>query len=166
MNESPLCIVPVDDIPRGEPCPTDDLVSLYNTCLKLEELCAQEHGMGLSAVQVGIPWQLFVICAPDKTYRYFLNCEYRSLKDKRSSSLEGCLSLRDEEGNLRYFEVSRYDEIRLSGKELVTEPELKVVDVRLEADDFYSILYQHEIDHQNGILISDIGKEYSLWDWD
>ncbi len=40
---------------------------------------------------------------------------------------------------------------------------LRVEQVSLEPKDFYRNVFQHEIDHQNLVLISDIGVEFEVW---
>jgi peptide deformylase len=178
-----LAIVPVEQIPKEtSPCPVDDLQVLFKTCLQMENVCLTDDGVGLSAAQVGIPWKLFVVRyrggsvrtglppKPARIYfRYFLDCKYESLGDEKDKSLEGCLSLRHPDGRFRHFEVERYKRVRVVGKEFLTRvmvgdiATMKVIDVTLEPDDVYRIVFQHEIDHQNNILISDIGKEINIW---
>ena len=40
---------------------------------------------------------------------------------------------------------------------------MNLVTFEKKYDGFFSSILQHEIDHQNGILISDIGKEMDLY---
>lgn len=134
--------------------PIDDLPKLYKTCLEMQELCKKENGVGLSAVQVGIPWKLFVIRITDKKYRYFIDCEYEPIGTTKIQSVESCLSLRDLKKKLFFFQVERFERIKVKGFELLTEEELKIVPFEQDFDDFSSVLYQHEIDHHHGILIN------------
>src|SRR5581483_11853044 len=110
--------------------------------------------------------KLFIVLHQDKKeyyYKYLLNCEYNGDGEK-GKSIEGCLSLRTEEGNLRRFEVRRYPKVTVTGKELViTDNGLELKDLNETLDGLYSIVYQHEIDHQNDTLISDIGVEVELY---
>src|SRR5688572_16474358 len=112
-----LSIVPVDKIPKEiVDCPTDNLVQLYRTCLQMAMLCIKENGIGLSAVQVGIPWRLFVVRYIDNgkdSFRFFLNSRYTPTTEDKEKSLEGCLSLRDKWGELRHFQVDRYTNIKV-----------------------------------------------------
>jgi peptide deformylase len=161
-----MVIVPVDQIPKAVETPIDNLIKIYDVCLRMEQVCHDQNGVGLSAVQVGIPWKLFVICAdsyskfdPPEKYGYFVNCDYIGIGDK-VLSMEGCLSLRDEAKNLRRFQVERFKKIRLFGKKLIVTKTLSLVDIDVEIDiQQQSIVFQHEIDHHNDILISNIGKE-------
>lgn len=163
VNFKFLSIVPVDEIPKtiGD-CPTTSLVDLYKLCSYMEELCVKEKGIGLSAVQVGVPWKLFVVRYPT-CFRYFIDCEYTPLAEEKEKSLEGCLSLKKPDGALRFFEVERFKKIKFHGKELKLSPKLELVDVQEEPTDHYRIVYQHEIDHHRLVLISDIGTELELW---
>lgn len=154
-------IVAVSDIPLAQDAPTDNLIELFRVCTQLERVCQDNHGAGLAAVQVGIPWKLFVVLR-DTGYDYFVNCEYDGLGEKKKS-IEGCLSLRDEKG-LRRFEVDRYPTIWLKGKKLiVTDAGLELQDVNKVVEGFHAIVCQHEIDHHRNLLISDIGKEIEIY---
>ena len=170
MNDS-LLIVPIEQIPKIESIvntPTDDLLQIYKLCLQMEKLCTNENGIGLSAVQVGINHKLFIAIHPksygknNRTYDYFVNCNYNPVGDDKTTSMEGCLSLKDKNGNLRYFEVSRYKKIRLGGYQFIIDPEMSLKPIEMEVEGLFSIVYQHEIDHNLGVLISDIGKEIEI----
>lgn len=64
-------LVEVNAIPKAEAVPTDKITEVYNVCLKMADVCKKNHGIGLAAVQVGIPWKLFVI--DHKRPRYYVN---------------------------------------------------------------------------------------------
>lgn len=156
-------IVPVEAIPKAEETPTDNLVDLYKTCLKMALCCDKLEGVGLSAVQVGIPWKLFVIKHQDNKFCYYVNCEYEPHGEDRVDSIERCLSLRYTDGSLKSYKLSRFKKIRVIGHILDDSgdtPLLKKADFSIGG--FYGIVFQHEIDHHNNILISDIGKETGL----
>lgn len=148
--------------------PLDNPLLILKTCISMQEICEKEDGIGLSAVQVGIPWKLFVIKAmpgssfetPNR-YGYFINCGYEPLTiSKKIISTEGCLSLRTVSGGIRQFEVERYDQIRVIGKKMTVYQGIDIKDVNFGCAVLgQSIVFQHEIDHHLGILISDKGKE-------
>lgn len=149
-------IVPVSQLPTQIiDCPTDNLLSIYRTCLEMSDLCDKSNGIGLSAVQVGIPWRLYVI--KYENYRYFLNCQYKGIGEQ-IDSLEGCLSLPN-----RHFMVKRFSKVHVQGQELVLENKLKIKTFDEELEGLYAIVHQHESDHSSNILISDIGTEYDVW---
>jgi len=162
-----LEIVPLDKIPVAEDVPLDNLMSVYKTCLDLQDACEFGDGVGLSAVQVGIAWKLFVVRYGNK-FSYFVNCKYEPLVDPRLrtlQSIEGCLSLRKDDGSFRSFLVNRYPKIKVTGKSLVVGeyPVIQDIDLRL-SDDRMTVVFQHEIDHQFGTerLISVIGEEKEI----
>lgn len=157
-----LSIVPPAVIPHGGTCPLDNLGKLYKLALLMQKICDEEEGIGLSAVQVGIPFNFFVVKF-DSNYRYFLNCEYTALSEKKTTSVEGCLSLKTPQNKLRHFVVRRFEKIVVKGKELLADPNLSVIDIELFPEDYYKDVFQHEIDHQLQILISDIGQEIFLY---
>jgi peptide deformylase len=153
-----LKIVPVKEIPKANNWLSNDLVQLYNYCLEMEAICSKNDGVGLSAVQVGLPFNFFVV-KHDNLYRHMVNCSYEPLDDDKFSSLEGCLSIRSFVGSLRRFEVPRYRKVRVKGKALLAQDNLCLSEIDIELNGYYAVVYQHEIDHANDILISQIGKE-------
>lgn len=160
--KAPLSIVPVADIPQASDVPVDNLIDVFRIITQMEKICTDQQGIGLSAVQLGIPWKLFVI-QRDIGYEYYINCEYNGIGQK-GKSIEGCLSLKDAQGNLRRFEVDRYSSIQLKGKQLKISdsPSLVLEEVDRVEHGLYAIVMQHEIDHETGILISKIGTEIEL----
>lgn len=163
MKPNPISIVPVASIPSVTvDVPIDNLLDVFRLITQMEHLCTDKKGIGLSAVQVGIPWKLFIV-QRGNGYEYYLNCEYSAVGQKEKS-IEGCLSLYDRDGNLRRFEVDRYSSVRIKGQQLKVSdsPCLILEDIDHIETGLYSIVFQHEIDHQNDILISQIGTEIEI----
>jgi peptide deformylase len=167
-------VVPIDQIPKKEDIrdvPTESPIGVYRLCQEMEGICERERGVGLAAVQIGIPWRLFIVKSENDKftkrglYGYFLNCEYEPLTDERVVSLEGCLSVRSPDGRRRNFQVERYADIRLKGTQLtILNNALRFIPVDVEIHfDEQSVVFQHEIDHQHSILINDIGKEVFVY---
>lgn len=176
-----LHIVPVEDIPKSEDVknvPLDQLAEIYKICTKMVDVCEAENGIGLSAVQVGLPFKLFImkgsenskLCQPEQ-YCFFLNCTYEpscvpSDLDKevvKATSIEGCLSIRSPEGRLRHFRVERYTNILLNGLRFF-DTKLEIEEMKnVPIDGFEAIVLQHEIDHHFGVTINQIGQEVFLW---
>ena len=105
-------------------------------------------GIGLAAIQVGVPRQMLVIDlskeGEDKAPQVFINPEILAFSEARSAYEEGCLSIPD-----YYAEVERpasitVKHVTLEGKE-----------VTIEADGLLATCLQHEIDHLNGVLFID-----------
>jgi len=164
-------IVPVKDIPKYlEDMPLDKPMEIFKVFQKMEKLCVAENGVGLSAVQVGIPWPMFLTRVNDKTSCY-VDCKYTPiLRDnigspvnKKINSIEGCLSLR-QNGKLLRFKVKRHPKVRIKGQQLFWHDRPRLEPVDLTLDGVAAVVFQHEIDHQNGILISDIGKQIHISD--
>ena len=139
--------------------PLDNLMTLFRLCTKMEKVCDENQGIGLAAVQVGVPWKLFIV-KRNRRYEYYVNCDYSGIGDK-TKSVEGCLSLTNADGSMRRFEVDRFLKIKLTGKELVVSgaPSLLLHDVDRSEDDMYAVVFQHEIDHCKDTLISNVGRE-------
>ena len=160
-------LVEIKDIPKSIEAPLDDLMGLFSICQKMEKTCIENNGIGLSAVQVGIPWKLFVYWNnyPEKPqkFTYVINSDYEPVGESESNSLESCLSIRNQDDTLKYFKLKRFDNIKTYGKILKCDgdkPHLE--DFEFILKDIFCVVFQHEIDHQKGILISDIGEEVIL----
>lgn len=121
-------------------------------------LCLSSNGVGLNAVQCGIPLCFFVAFDQENRLNAYFDAKYEGLGQK-SKSIEGCLSLKSEDGDIKRYVLERYDEIRVFGKKLVDDG---FVEFDEKFNGFYSIVLQHEIDHNDGILISEIGEEIKI----
>lgn len=109
--------------------------------------CIEHGGAGLSANQVNINKKFFIYLNNEK-YSVIINPTIKVRKDIVSHYDEGCLSI---PGVL--FDVKRYKTIVMEclnsdGEKLTLRSPNK----------FTAFIWQHEIDHLNGILISDRGK--------
>ncbi len=113
------------------------------------------NGIGLSANQIGLPLRLFVAQLPDdkdngempKFYAIF-NPEITKLSEEKCVMEEGCLSVPDIFG-----EVERPEKITLEGLDKSGKR------VKIKAWGVLSRIFQHELDHLNGILFIDRTKE-------
>ena len=110
-------------------------------------------GIGLAAIQVGIPKRILVIDLqepaeeggePVKDPRVFVNPEILQTSDQDVPYTEGCLSVPDQ-----YAEVDRPDRIRARWLDL---------DGTVREEEITGLLatcLQHEMDHLNGVLFID-----------
>lgn len=131
-----------------------DVVSLLQKDLK-----EAEKGVGLAAPQVGKNKRIFIInwhdhkqvyinpeivdsFGKEKTYLKTVNSE-----DEKEDFLEGCLSFPDV-----YGAVKRWLKIKV--KYFVVKDN-KLVKKREHLQDFLSIVFQHELDHLDGVLFID-----------
>jgi len=97
-------------------------------------------GLGLAAPQVGVQKRLFVYDIDDEP-RALINPVITESSGEWSY-LEGCLSV----PNL-HWEIVRPKEILITGYDLDGN------EVSLEADELLARLFQHELDHLDGVLL-------------
>jgi len=110
-------------------------------------------GIGLAAIQVGVPKRILVIDLQEpeeeggeavKRPLVFINPEILGHSDRDVPYSEGCLSIPDQ-----YAEVDRPDLIRARWLDE------KGVQHEEEIDGLLAVCLQHEMDHLNGILFID-----------
>ena len=166
QEKSPLKIVPVSEIPLVQYKAVDQTkISIAKLCILMENFCLKNNGIGLSAVQVGIPFNIFVAATSSKksNFFYFLDCQYEGIGEK-NFSLEGCLSILDKNNKTRIFKVERFKTINVTGYLLNLKPELGIYKIdKMNFGNYFCNILQHEIDHANNILISDTGKEMEVY---
>lgn len=143
---------------------------ILKLCLKMQIICEQEGGIGLAAPQVGEDLHVFLVKGDGTcpfiakgTYGFFVDCRYEPIGDETVTSLEGCLSLKDENNNFRFFKVSRFKKIKVTGYRLVVNPlKLDIFEEEIDINQ-QGAVFQHESDHNIPKLISDIGTEVLIW---
>lgn len=148
MTIKPLIILP-DPLLRQVSTPFEHVdAELQKLADDMLETMYEAPGIGLAAIQIGVPRRLLVIDVSkegeDKCPLVFINPEIVTSSDERSVYEEGCLSIPD-----YYAEVERPASVTVKsldrdGKEQLTE-----------ADGLLATCLQHEIDHLNGILFID-----------
>lgn len=171
-------IVPLNEIPTVQQLekrllkdlPAEEQVKVYETCIEMKSICRQESGIGLSAVQIGVPWRLFAVlgdgtCAhiPQDEFAFFADCTYSAVGEQQITSVEGCLSLKTPVGDFRRFRVQRPFLVEVTGWRIhLRQMEYEPIAMNLRIDQ-QGIVFAHEIDHQLGVLISEIGEEVFVW---
>jgi peptide deformylase len=105
-------------------------------------------GIGLAAIQVGVPRRLVVADVSKneeaREPQIFVNPEVVWSSDERNVYEEGCLSIPE-----YYAEVERPQRVRVAYVDLAGEKR------EIEADGLLATCLQHEIDHLNGVLFID-----------
>ena len=105
-------------------------------------------GIGLAAVQVGVPKRVLVMdLAPEgepRVPRYFVNPEIVSVSDEMKEYEEGCLSVPEMYELVERPAQARVKYLGYDGKEQV-----------IDADGMLAVCLQHEMDHLEGILFID-----------
>jgi peptide deformylase len=102
-------------------------------------------GVGLAAPQLGLLLRLFTYrFADDEDAQAVVNPVISWFSDEKDIEDEGCLSL----GDLR-VPVERSVSVKVEGKDQFGE------DVSFELDGYHARVFQHEIDHLDGVLMMD-----------
>ena len=105
-------------------------------------------GIGLAAIQVGVPKRVIVLdLAPKdqpKNPMYFVNPEIINKSSNNSVYEEGCLSVPGQ-----FAEISRPDECYVKYLDYYGQPK------ELKAEGMLATCIQHEMDHLEGVLFID-----------
>ncbi|MEL6245959.1 MAG: peptide deformylase [Pseudomonadota bacterium] len=122
---------------------TDDIRALMDDML---ETMYEAPGIGLAAIQVGVPLRVIVMDLSDdrSAPRYFVNPEILDPSETTAPYEEGCLSVPD-----IFDEVERPDRCRVTylnydGEEVIED-----------AEGLFAVCIQHEMDHLEGTLFID-----------
>ena len=129
------------------------IADMETATLDWEDSRAHEVGVALAAVQIGSMVRVIVIRnnfddKTDRTFQVFINPEITKFEGKLVEDYEGCLSIKNV-----YGRVKRYEKVRVKALDQNGRP------IRLTAVGFLARVFQHEIDHTNGIVFVDHIKE-------
>ncbi len=126
-----------------------------------------DSGVGLAAVQVGVPERVIVVQVPEEPDEdaeedqelcpgelyVVINPELARTSRQTEEGIEGCLSVPGWVGL-----VSRHCDVTVKGMDR------RGKDVRIKAEGFLARAFQHEIDHCQGILFIDhIEDPEKIW---
>ncbi len=116
---------------------------------------SREHevGVALAAVQVDKLYRIVVVrnnCEDknDHEFTVLINPEITKSEGKLVEDFEGCLSVKD-----IYGKVPRHEKVRVKALDVKGKP------FRITAEGFLARVFQHEIDHTNGIVFIDRIKD-------
>lgn len=104
-------------------------------------------GVGIAAPQVGLRRQIILVQRFDKAnepYEIYINPIIKSCSEEKKAGKEGCLSIPDYSA-----EVFRPTNIVIEYLDIEGKKHIE------EVSGFTSVIFQHEIDHLNGILFID-----------
>jgi len=105
-------------------------------------------GVGLAAIQVGVPQRVVTIDTAKKDEpkkpQALINPEVVWSSDEKATYEEGCLSIPE-----YYEEVERPARVKVKALGLDGKP------LEIEAEGLLATVLQHEIDHTNGVLFID-----------
>ncbi len=108
----------------------------------------ENDGVGIAAPQVGISRKLIAVQRIDKEnepFEFFVNPQIIYKSEEQQNGWEGCLSVPGKRGN-----VKRHTKI------VVKHNNIESFELQQDTiEGFTAIIFQHEIDHLNGILYID-----------
>jgi len=110
----------------------------------LTDTLKETGGVGMAAPQIGITRRVLIVNVDNKIH-VFINPEIEVLDDQKIRSDEGCLSIY----SIKDFNVKRFSKVKVRAKNL------KWKDVEVVAEGLLARIFQHEIDHLNGVLFMD-----------
>jgi len=104
----------------------------------------EKGGVGLAAPQIGVSRRVIVVEMGDKV-EAFINPEIKILGKDTVELIEGCMSIY----SIMDYNVRRYKKVEVKAMDLEGR------EVKIMADDLAARIFQHEVDHLNGILYID-----------
>jgi peptide deformylase len=137
---------------------TDFGPELHTLIDDMVETLRAAPGVGLAAPQVDIPLRLIVVEFGDeedenvapKLYT-LINPEITRHSRETVVGTEGCLSIPNLIGD-----VERYESITVKGQNRQGQP------VKIKANNWLARIFQHEIDHLDGVLFTDLASQ--VWE--
>lgn len=136
---------------RSSPVPVSDITSTRVQTM-IDELMVtmkEEHGVGVAAPQVGIHERIIIVETP-KGPEAFINPEIIDRSHRTVNSEEGCLSVPGVWGIVKRNKSVRVQALNRKGEH-----------VELAADGLTAIIFQHEIDHLDGVLFVDRVEKFT-----
>ncbi len=117
--------------------------SLERLAEDMVRIMREHDGVGLAANQIGRLKRIFVAAYEDEEYA-IVNPVIETRSEATEKDIEGCLSIPGTR-----VEVERPLAVAVTGQDPSGAP------VRVEAESLLARIFQHEIDHLDGILILD-----------
>lgn len=143
-----MAILPIrkfgDPVLRQKASEIEEITELHRRLIAdMFETMRDAPGVGLAGPQVGVLERIFV-WETDEEDGVVINPTIVERSDDTFEGEEGCLSL----PGIAY-DVDRHYRIVVEGLDIDGEP------IRLEVEDFRARVFQHEIDHLDGVLFID-----------
>jgi peptide deformylase len=117
--------------------------SVRNLCASLVDTMLANNGVGLAAPQCGIHKRIIVVLINEQP-KVLINPEIIFFSDDKEVAEEGCLSIPE-----KFIQKKRYSKITIKYRNLAGHPNLET------HEGFNARVIQHEIDHLDGILMTD-----------
>ena len=136
-STSPIIRTKTNDVTEA------DLPFVLNQIGSMWEVMLGNNGVGLAATQVGFDKNFFIHnCNEDNTMEVIINPVIKSKSQEKYKFEEGCLSLPGQQ-----FNIDRHTEI------VVEYKDIKFNEHQETMQNYRARVFQHEIDHLNGICI-------------
>ena len=129
------------------------IADMTASTLDWEDNREHEFGVALAAVQIDELYRIIVVRhdfedKDNREFDVFINPEIVKFLGEPTTDYEGCLSVKD-----IYGKVPRYPKVKVKAQDLTGRV------IRLTVEGFLARVFQHEIDHTNGILFIDHIKD-------
>lgn len=129
------------------------ITDMESATISWDQSRAHEVGVALAAVQIDRLYKIVVVRnnydnKNDHTFTTFINPEIVKRDGKLIEDYEGCLSVPNVYGKVARYEKVKVKALNAEGKEF-----------RVTAEGFLARIFQHEIDHTNGIVFIDHIKD-------
>lgn len=112
---------------------------------RMASIMSDAHGIGLAAPQLGLRLRLFTFQPEEGAAEAVINPQIVDRSDETDIDIEGCLSLGD---HVR-VPVERSVAVKVKAQTITGDERF------WELDDYYARVFQHEIDHLDGVLMID-----------
>lgn len=114
-----------------------------------------EVGVALAAVQIDRLYKIVVVRndyndKENHEFTVFINPEIVKLEGEIKADFEGCLSVPNVYGKVKRYDMVKVKALDINGKQF-----------RVKAEGFLARIFQHEIDHCNGVVFIDHIKDDS-----
>jgi peptide deformylase len=139
----PATLIKNDREYLAQPCAPTTLIQATEIWPVLEATLDKIGGYGLAANQIGIQKRVAIIKYKGEIYK-LLNPRIIAVNDDKEILEEGCLSFPKKTcKTLRYTEIT------------IEDDNLGRIDLSAHIDGLFCVIFQHEIDHLDGITIFD-----------
>lgn len=122
---------------------TEITPEIFDLAKQMAEIMNKNKGIGLAAIQVGVPIRLIVVKDGD-TDHALINPRLKKISRKEVVYNEGCLSFPD-----LFEDVARPEKVTVIAQNLDGDM------VEIETGDILARVLQHEIDHLGGVVFLD-----------
>jgi len=129
------------------------IAQMQEATLDWEDNRSHEVGVALAAIQVDQPLRIVIVRnnfdnKDDRSFSVFINPIITKYEGNVREDYEGCLSVPD-----IYGRVPRYTKVRVKALDASGH------EIRVTAEGFLARVFQHEIDHTNGVVFVDHIKD-------